>query len=439
MGASSARNPASGGDALATRLIHAGSEPLEQQGYVNPPIYRASTVLYEDMAALDAAQADPLKRSGPSYARFGTPTSRAFEDAISELEGGHGGIVTCSGLAAIHTAVLSFVRAGDHILVSDSVYLPARRLCDSLTAFGVTVEYYDPCVGAGIEQLIRPETRLVYLESPGSTTFEVQDLPAITAVCRPRGIVTVADNTWATPVFCNPLALGVDVVLHSATKYLTGHADCLLGVIVCAEETYAAVRSTAMRLGQCGGAVDVYLGLRGVRSLGVRMRAHQEQALRIATWFERQDEVQAVVYPALAGDPGHRIWRRDFTGAPGLFAVVLQPWFDKPAVDAMLGELRLFGLGHSWGGYESLMVPADPLAHRLPDHSWEGRGPLLRVHVGFEDAGDLTEDLAGGLRELSRQAAARPTPVPPPSPARATSTSQSPPTTAQAKREVAPR
>lgn len=392
------------GSKPATRLVHAGSAPLLQQGYVNPPIYRASTVLYADAAELDASQADPLKRSGPSYARFGTPTSRAFEAAVTELEGGHDAVVTCSGLAAVSTAVLPFVSAGDHILVSDSVYQPARRFCDSLSVFGVTAEYYAPRVGAGIEALIRPETRLVYLESPGSTTFEVQDIPAITEVCRARGVVTVVDNTWATPLFCNPLALGADVVLHSATKYLTGHADCLLGVVVCNEQSYAAVRANAMRLGQCGGAVDVYLALRGIRTLGVRMRSHQRQALQLAEWLQEQPEVEAVVYPALPGDPGHELWKRDFTGAAGLFSVVLQPWFGKTAVDAMLGTLRLFGLGHSWGSYESLIVPADPVAHRLPDPAWQQRGPLLRVHVGVEDLADLTEDLAAGLRELSRHA-----------------------------------
>ncbi|MFI9274041.1 cystathionine beta-lyase [Kitasatospora sp. NPDC052896] len=387
-------------DSLETRLVHAGSDPRQQHGYVNPPIYRGSTVLYDDVAAMDTSQADPLKRNLPAYGRFGTPTSRGFETALSELEGGYAAVVTCSGLAAITTSILAFVQAGDHILVSDSVYLPARKFCDSLQVFGVQAEYYDPCVGAEIEELIRPNTRLVYLESPGSTTFEVQDVPAITGVCRPRGIVTVIDNTWATPVFHRPLALGADVVVHSATKYLTGHSDSLLGAVVCTEETFASVRGAAIRLGQCAGADDVYLGLRGLRTLGVRLRQHQQQALELAHWLERQDAVSAVVHPALPGNPGYELWRRDFSGAAGLFGLVLDPRFGKPAVDAMLGRLRLFGLGHSWGGYESLIVPADPVSHRLPG-TWRGRGPLLRVHVGFEDIGDLEEDLAAGLRELT--------------------------------------
>ncbi|MCI0384278.1 cystathionine beta-lyase [Streptomyces sp. CNQ085] len=383
-----------------TRFVHAGSDPRKQHGYVNPPVHRASTVLYEDVAAMNASQADPLKREMPVYGRFGTPTGRALEGALAELERGYDAVATCSGLAAITTAILSFVRAGDHILVSDSVYPPTRRFCDSLAALGVETEYYDPLAGGGVGELIRPGTRLAYLESPGSTTFEVQDIPAVTAVCRSRGVVTVADNTWATPAFCRPLDLGADVVVHSATKYLTGHADSILGAIVCTEESYGAVRSAAIRLGQCAGADDVYLALRGLRTLGVRLDRHQHQALELARWLREQDEVRGVVYPALPGDPGHELWRRDFTGATGLFGLELDPRFGEPAVEAMLGRMRLFGLGHSYGGHESLIVPADPMGHRLPG-TWAGRGPLLRVHVGLESVEDLREDLAAGLRALS--------------------------------------
>ncbi|WP_354643015.1 cystathionine beta-lyase [Kitasatospora camelliae] len=386
--------------APGTRFVHAGSDPREQRGYVNPPVHRASTVLYEDVRAMEESQSDPLKRNHPVYGRFGTPTGRAFETALAELEGGHAAIATCSGLAAATTAVLSFVRAGDHILVSDSVYVPTRRFCDSLAALGVVTEYYDPEIGAGIEELLRPETRLAYLESPGSTTFEVQDVPAITAVCRSRDVVTVIDNTWATPAFCRPLALGADVVVHSATKYLTGHADSILGAIVCTEDTYATVRGAAIRLGQCAGADDVYLGLRGIRTLGVRLQQHQRQAVELATWLRDRPEVVEVVYPALPGDRGHRLWQRDFTGAAGLFGVVLDGRFGKPAVDAMLDRLHLFGLGHSWGGFESLMVPADSLAHRLPG-TRRPAGTLLRVHAGFEDPADLLADLDHAFTELT--------------------------------------
>ncbi|MEU6464130.1 cystathionine beta-lyase [Streptomyces sp. NPDC046976] len=385
-----------------TRYVHAGADPRRQSGYVNPPVHHASTVLYRDTAEMAASQADPLKRGGPVYGRFGTPTSRAFEEALTELEGGHAAVATCSGLAAITTAILAYVRAGDHILVSDSVYLPTRRFCDSLAALGVETEYYRPdAPAAAIESLIRPGTRLLYLESPGSTTFEVQDIPGITAVCRARGVVTLADNTWATPAFCRPLQLGagVDAVVHSATKYLTGHADSILGAIVCTEDSYPLVRGAAIRLGQCAGADDVYLGLRGLRTLGVRLDRHHEQGLELARWLAGREEVAAVLHPGLPGDPGHRLWRRDFTGAAALFGVELARGFTKPAVDALLDRLRLFGLGHSYGGYESLVVPADPVSHRLPG-TWAGRGPLIRVHVGFEGLADLRRDLAAGFEAL---------------------------------------
>jgi cystathionine beta-lyase len=385
---------------LATRLVHTGSEPRNQHGFVNPPVIRGSTVLYDGVEAMQAAQADPLRRAGPAYGRFGTPTARAFESALSELEGGHAAVATCSGLAAITTATLAYVRAGDHLLVTDSAYLPTRRFCDSLAVFGVETEYYDPCIGSDIERLLRPNTRLVYLESPGSTTFEVQDVPAITAACRRRDVTTVVDNTWATPAFSRPLGLGADVVVHSATKYLTGHSDSVLGAIVCTAESYPAVRGAAIRLGQCAGADDVYLGLRGLRTLSVRLRHHQRQALDLARWLQCRGEVSQVLYPALPDDPGNPLWRRDFSGASGLFAVRLEPHFDDRAVNAMLGRLQLFGLGHSWGGYESLIVPTDPSAQRRP----AGSGALLRIHVGLEDVEDLRADLDRGLCALSAPA-----------------------------------
>lgn len=388
-------------DALNTRLVHTGGSPRRQHGFVNPPIYRGSTVLYESVSAMEGSLNDRLKRSLPAYGRFGSPTCRDLESALSELEGGFAAVCTCSGLSAITTSILAFAEAGDHILVSDSVYTPTRNFCDHLRRLGIEASYYDPCVGSAIRDLFRPNTRLVFMESPGSTTFEVQDVPAISEACRTRGIVTLIDNTWATPVFLRPIALGVDVVIHSATKYITGHADSLLGAIVCTEASYAVVRASAIRLGQCAGAEDVYLGLRGLRTLSVRLREHQRHALELARWLSSREEVAKVLYPALPGHPGHALWKRDFTGAAGLFAVILQPRYGKGAVDAMLDGLRLFGLGHSWGGFESLIVPADPALYRLPGH-WQERGALLRVHAGLEDVEDLKADLAEGLERLSR-------------------------------------
>ncbi|MBU8899580.1 cystathionine beta-lyase [Corallococcus sp. M34] len=387
--------------ALDTTLIHVGSNPAQQHGFVNPPLYRGSTVLYGSVQSMEETARDRLKRTLPAYGRFGSPTCRALESALAELEGGYASVCTVSGLAAITTAILAFVETGDHILVSDSAYMPTRNFCDSLRRFGIEAQYYDPCIGGAIEALLRPNTRLVFLESPGSMTFEVQDIPAISEVCRARGIVTLVDNTWATPLFLNPLTLGVDVVIHSATKYITGHADSLLGAIVCNEAIYPLVRASSIRLGQCAGADDVYLGLRGLRTLTVRLRQHQHQALTLAHWLVERREVAEVLYPALPGDRGHALWKRDFKGASGLLGVVLQPHHDKASVDAMLNALRLFGLGHSWGGFESLIVPGDPSAYRLPGQ-WQRSGALLRIHVGLEDMADLKADLAEGFRHLSR-------------------------------------
>lgn len=396
-GASSSAPP----HALDTKLVQVGSEPEQQYGFVNPPIYRGSTVLYSSIQSMEESQQDRLKRKLPAYGRFGSPTCRAFELALNELEGGFTAVCTVSGLAAITTAILAFVQAGDHILVSDSVYLPTRNFCNSLQRFGISAEYYDPCLGAGIKELLRPHTRLVFMESPGSMTFEIQDVPAISELCRARGIVTLIDNTWATPLFLKPLSLGVDVVVHSATKYITGHADSILGAIVCNEATYPEVRSTAIRLGQCAGADDVYLGLRGLRTLSVRLRQHQQQGLMLAEWLAERAEVSEVLHPGLPGYAGHALWKRDFKGASGLFGIVLRADFGKAAVDALLEALQLFGLGHSWGGFESLIVPGDPRAYRLPGH-WQGQGQLLRIHAGLEDIHDLKADLSEGFRHLSR-------------------------------------
>lgn len=385
-------------DALDTRLVHLGPPPGQQFGYVNPPVYRGSTALYDGPAGLRRTQADPLKRDLPAYGRFGTPTVRAFEAALSTLEGGHAAVVTCSGLAAITTAVLAFVRSGDHVLVSDSVYPPTRRFCDSLEAFGISTQYYDPCLGSGIERLLRPNTRLVYLESPGSGTFEVMDVPAVTQACRRRDVTTIVDNTWATPFFCRPIGLGADVVVHSASKYLAGHADIVLGAVVATEESYPAVRRAAIRLGQYAGPDDAYLALRGLRTLGVRMRQHERSALELARWLSSRPEVSDVVHPALDHHPGHLIWKRDFSGAAGPFGLLLHPRFDERQVAAMLQHLRLFGLGYSWGGYESLIVPSDPGVRVGGD--WPRPGTLLRVHVGMEDVEDLKADLRGALAAL---------------------------------------
>ncbi len=383
-----------------TRLVHCGRHPERQHGIVNPPVYRASTVIFPTVQALKAASEQPF--NGVYYGRYGTPTTFALEEAVAELEGAYRAVATSSGLAAIAATLLAFLRAGDHCLIADNVYGPTRKFCDdTLARFGVAVEYYDPLLGAGIADLMRPQTRLVYLEAPGSLTFEMQDVPAITAAAHAAGAVAVMDNTWATPLYFNALAHGVDVSIHAATKYLVGHADAMLGVINTTEASFEPVKRSVVALGNCPGSEECALGLRGLRTLAVRLQRHQESALVVAQWLRAQPEVARVLYPALPEDPGHALWRRDFSGASGLFSIVLQP-ASAAAVTALLDGLELFGLGYSWGGYESLIIPADPHGLRTAT-AWRAEGPCLRLHIGLEDPQDLIADLEAGLARL-RQA-----------------------------------
>ncbi len=380
-----------------TRLAHAGREPARQHGFVNTPIYRGSTVLFSTMASLEANAQDF------TYGRLGTPTVKALEMAIAEIEGGHRTLLTPSGLSAIATALIAFVSAGDEILVADSVYRPNRRFCDNvLKRLGVTTIYYDPLIGAGIERLITEKTRVVFAESPGSQTFEVQDIPAIAAAAHAARPVVILDNTWATPLYFKPFAHGVDVSIQAATKYIVGHADAMLGAITATEEASRAVEKTHDELGLCPGPEDVYLGLRGLRSLGVRLERHQKSGLEIARWLAGRPEVARVLHPALPSDPGHALWKRDFTGASGLFSVVLKPC-SQAAVAAMLDGLTLFGMGYSWGGFESLILPFDPSAYRTAT-AWQADGPALRLHIGLEDVEDLKADLEAGFARLGLRA-----------------------------------
>jgi cystathionine beta-lyase len=383
----------------ATVLGHAGLAPFDHHGIVNPPVYHASTILFPSVAALEAADAAPFEVI--NYGRIGTPTSQALERAVAELEGGHAAVTAASGLNAITTALLAFARAGDHVLITDSAYGPARRFCNEvLSGLGISVEYYDPRIGAGIAALLRPETRVVYLESPGSLTFEVQDVPAIAAQARAVGARVLLDNTWATPLGFRPFDHGVDVSIHAATKYIVGHADAMLGLMVCNRDAWEPVKRTAVRLGTCAGPDDVFLGLRGLRTLGVRLARHTTSALALADWLATQPEVAAIRFPARPGDPGHALWRRDFTGACGLFSALLQPC-PKPALTAMLDGFELFGLGYSWGGFESLALPVYPRRVRTAS-CWEHRGAVVRFHAGLEDPDDLIRDLTAGFERLRR-------------------------------------
>jgi len=380
-----------------TRLAHAGRDPSRQHGFVNTPIYRGSTVIFPTVAALEANDQDF------TYGRLGTPTVRALEEAIAEIEGGHRTLLAPSGLSAIAASLLAFVRAGDEVLVVDSVYRPARRFCDNLLKrLDVTPIYYDPLIGEGIGRLITKKTRVVFTESPGSQTFEVQDLPAISKVAHAAGAVVILDNTWATPLYFKPFAHGADVSIQAATKYIGGHADIMLGSITTTEKTSAAVAKTHEDLGLCVGPEDVYLGLRGLRSLGVRLTHHQKSALELARWLSERPEVARVIYPALPGDPGHALWKRDFTGASGLFSIVLKP-VSHERLAAMLEGLSLFGMGYSWGGFESLILPFDPSDYRTATN-WRTEGPALRLHVGLEDVEDLKADLDAGFGRLAARA-----------------------------------
>ena len=377
-------------------LVSAGRQHDRSATAVNPPVHRASTFLFNTLDEFEAAGRTPF--DGPFYGRVGTPSIFAFEEAMAELEGGHRTIATASGLAAISATLLAFVEQGDHVLVVDTVYEPVRRFCGRLLArLGVTITYYDPEIGAGIEQLVQPRTKLIYMESPGSGTFEVQDVPEIVAVARARGVRTALDNSWATPLFFKPIAHGVDVSLQSATKYIVGHSDAMLGAATTTAESYEAVRRATQDLGACAGSEEGNLGLRGLRTLEVRLRHQEASALELAQWLETQPQIKRVLHPALPSFPGHEVWRRDFEGSSGLFAIELNG--DQRAVRAMVDGLALFKIGFSWGGYESLVLPVDPEKARIVAKH-PGAGPILRLHIGLETVGDLKADLSLGLARL---------------------------------------
>ena len=389
------------GHHMDTILEHTGRDPAKNFGIVNPPVYHASTVIFPSLKTLLETRVDRASGAfeGITYGREGTPTTRAFEEAITQLEGGYRAVTLPCGLGAIATSLMAFLKSGDHLLMPDQLYAPARQFCDDVLAkFGVEVTYYDGVIAGEIAALMKPNTTVVYLESPGSLTFEIQDVPAIARVAKQRGATVLMDNTWASPIFFHPLAHGVDVVIHAATKYISGHSDLMLGVAVCNEATLVPVKKTASTAGYCGGPDDIYMALRGLRTLGVRMRRHYESALAVAAWLQKRPEVHRVHYPALPEDPGYGIWKRDFLGASGLFGFTLKSYSDS-AFAAFLDHMELFKLGYSWGGYESLMVPTYPSTLRSSTR-WDAPGPSVRIHVGLENVGDLVDDLKRGFARL---------------------------------------
>jgi cystathionine beta-lyase len=382
-----------------TRLVAAGRDTKGQRGFVNPAVFRGSTVLYPTAEDLHA------RRAEFSHGRHDSPTTRALQDVLMALDGPQcaGVGLTPSGLAAITTTLLSVLSAGDHVLVTDNVYRPSRNFCNGMLArYGVEVSYFDPLIGAAIESLFKPNTKAVLVEAPGSQSFEISDIPAIAEVAHARGALVIDDNTWATPLFHRSLDQGVDISMQAATKYIGGHSDIMFGTISANAKAWPLLAEGIRLLGVCAGSDDVFLALRGARTLSVRLAQHYRSALEMARWLATRPEVLQVLHPALESHPGHAIWKRDFTGASGLFSIVLKPVPQK-AVDALLDTVKLFGMGFSWGGFESLIIPFDCDPYRTAT-KWSPGGPTLRLHVGLENVDDLKADLDRGFAALKAAA-----------------------------------
>jgi cystathionine beta-lyase len=382
-----------------TRLVTAGRDSKTQKGFVNPPVFHGSTVLYPTAGDLRA------HRSEFTYGRHGTPTTLALQDVLMSLEGPQcaGVGLVPSGLSAITTTLLSVLKAGDHLLVTDNVYRPSREFCDGVLArYGVETTFFDPLVGAGIEKLFKPNTKAVLVEAPGSQTFEMTDIPAIAAVAHARDVLVIGDNTWATALFHRALDQGVDISIQAATKYIGGHSDIMFGTVSANAKTWPQLLEGIRLLGVCAGPDDVFLALRGTRTLAVRLAQHYRSGLEMAHWLATRPEVLRVLHPALESHPGHAIWKRDFTGASGLFSIVLKP-APQQAVDALLDALQVFGMGVSWGGFESLIIPFDCDGYRTAT-KWAPGGPTLRLHIGLENVDDLKADLERGFAALKASA-----------------------------------
>ena len=380
----------------ATQIVQGGRRKVWTQGIVSPPVWRASTILYDSVADLERGKTGNADGQ-LFYGRRGTPTQWSLADAITSMEPEAAGTMLYpSGVAAIAGALLAVLNPGDELLMTDSAYDPTRSFCDGFLArFGVKTTYYDPMIGGGIGALINERTRAIFMESPGSLTFEVQDVPAIVAVAKARGLVTLIDNTWATPLLLPALGLGVDLSVIACTKYIVGHSDVMAGSVTANVANWGDLRRVAQQLGQYLSPDDAWLAARGLRTLDVRIQRHQESALRIAHWLADRPEVARVLHPALSSCPGHELWARDFSGASGLFSFILNGGNNK-ARAAMIDGLAHFGIGYSWGGFESLALPVDPQKHRSVTQ-WEAQGPVVRLQIGLEDADDLIADLEAGL------------------------------------------
>ncbi|CEP61057.1 trans-sulfuration enzyme family protein LALA0_S02e05776g [Lachancea lanzarotensis] len=380
----------------ATQLTLVGRNTDEQHGFINPPLYKGSTVIHKTLDSLEN------NRGKYFYGTAGTPSIESLETAWTHLTGAAGTVLSPSGLGSIALVLLSIVKTGDHILISDSVYQPTRNLCNGiLKKFKVTTEYYNPLVtAAGIEKLIRPNTALIFLESPGSQTMEVQDVPGIAEVAKKHGVKTILDNTWATPLFFKGHSHGIDITIEAGTKYVGGHSDLLLGLVSANAESFPALRNTYESLSMLPGAEDCLAALKGLRYLHLRLREVERKALILAKWLRSRPEILKVLHPALEECPGHRFWVRDFEGSTGVFTILLREGFSRRNFEAMLEKTTIFKMGYSWGGYESLLTPVNPVSFRTAQ-AWNHVGYAVRLQVGAEDLDDLKRDLELAFERLS--------------------------------------
>jgi len=389
-----------------TRLVHSGSHPERFDGAVNPPVYRVSTVVSADVEEMRHRATHPPDML--AYGRAGTPTHWALEEAIADLEGYNHCLALPSGLSGILISILGLCASGDHVLVADNVYGPIRLVCcDRLANWGLEAELFDASVGAGVADLIRPNTKMIIVESPGSLTFDMTDIPAVSKVAKDNGILVVADNTWATPLLIDAPALGIDISVHSGTKYIGGHSDVAVGTLCLDDDDlHQRLKMTSLLFGYGLSPDDAYLALRGLRTLSVRLERHEENARIVAEWLQERPEIDRVMYPALASDPRHAIWSRDFSGANGLFGFMFNASVSQEAADRFINALTLFLRGFSWGGYESLAMSTSGSSIKRPVSGWTPTGATMRLHVGLENPADLIADLDQALASMANAMAA---------------------------------
>lgn len=390
----------------ATQIVSLGRDKKWTKGVINPPVFRASTIVFETMDEMRHAAKN--KTNGEMfYGRRGTPTHFAFQAAIAGLEGGVGTALYPSGAAAISAALLSFLKTGDHLLMVDSVYEPTRDLCTHiLGGFGIETTYYDPLIGAGIRDLIRPNTKVLFLESPGSITMEVQDVPTLCRIAHEHGLITMLDNTWASPINSKPFEMGVDISIQAATKYIVGHSDVMIGTATANEKYWPQLREHSYLMGQTTSPDDVYLAARGLRTLGVRMAQHEKNALQVAYWLKNRPEVDHLRHPVFETCPGHEFFKRDFSASNGLFSFILKQG-DADAVTALVENMSHFKMGFSWGGYESLILGIFGIEKIRSATQWDASKPLIRLHIGLEDPADLIADLSAGFERFNAVLAAK--------------------------------